>query len=44
VLTFKLKGGTIMNIKKLRNEILSFFEEVAELREKARKITRGSDE
>ena len=33
-----------MSIEKLRTEITSFFEEVAELREKARKLTRGSDE
>ncbi len=33
-----------MSIKKLRIEIVSFFEEVAELRERARKLTRGSDE
>lgn len=33
-----------MSIKKLKTEIVSFFEEVAELREKARKLTRGSDE
>jgi len=33
-----------MSIEKLRTEITSFFEEVAELREKARKLTGGSDE
>jgi hypothetical protein len=33
-----------MSIKELRKEIASFFEEVAELREKARKFTRGNDE
>jgi len=44
VLTFRQKGEKTMGIKKLRNEIASFFEEVAELREKARKLTWGSGE
>ena len=42
--TFKVKGGVNMDIKKLKKEIASFFDELAELREKARKLTHGSDE
>jgi len=41
--TFKVKGGEYMAIKKLKKEITSFFDELAELREKSRNLTHGSD-
>lgn len=33
-----------MSIKKIKHEIESFFDELAELRERTRKLTHGSDE
>ena len=39
-----LKGEINMDIKELSKEFASLFEELAELRERARKLTRGSDE
>jgi hypothetical protein len=40
--TFKVKGEKTMNIKELKKEIASFFDEYAELREKARKLMQRS--